>query len=1172
MAREDVSLLEHTSGSCLAPEDSASRVLRTQWLTRDAAARLSVCNALPLEERVHFGALKTAKELYDAIVARYSSPSTSALGRIMLPYLFPELSDFPTVADLMTHLRSSDVRYCTTLKPAFLAANPPPMYIILYYLFTRLPDSLRAVRDRFLALGPTEITLSLREKHLLGAKTSSDTVAASLRGVLPPFSCPPLLLLLPLTSFVLRRSVLRLLLVRGAAAARARGVRVVGGPQAGVVAGVVVGVEAVGAAVEVVGVVEAVEWAKGARVAVVVELVGAEATGLRLVLQLMAAEAVGVDSSNSHASRSIAPLRSFYRCFCRLKDACCTEYGDEQEIPNWSALLRKRVDVFALDFDKINAGIYAMYAGSISADGECYSCVPRVAGVEASALGACESAAACTASAEALHTFTLDSSVSRYFFRDCTTVTPLTAHVSVSLAAPSGAPVVARASTVLPCPAVPSGSLLGLHLPSFYLNLVSNAVLQDELVGTYTPGGERVAICSDSRTGEHLTTFTQRPGSSLTHRPLSRHRGGEFSTRLLDGFCRAEGIAQSFMLPASPQQNGIAERCIDLVMEVDPPPLVEPLEVSYDTSGPAEGGDPAADDTAATRRSPRLETPPGSLPWPSSPHPQHVAVYSGAAGSGDTRDADSGGAGPEVADSRGAESRGAGSGGADSGGAASPSGGGVVGAPAGGSGTGQQQYSRRQETLSPQQLRDWVVRRGRVARASSTGAGGAGGAGAAGAGGARAAGAGAAGGTATAPRRPFFYPQPQSSLPPPDSALCQVLGLPSSTGLTPPLLCPLPDQSQPPLLPGSPLPAPSPYPAQTCSPAKRREPESRLASPDRTDNCACRPCPPHVTGTHTMALRPSSVPLRVALPSPPVSSLPNVLDPESDLARAASPTVTLFLVTVVTDPSFESTVASTLVTELVEFAATRRLDFVASIVTESESVCPPSVGGELALSTITGEYSSQWQTAMDAEMASWKSASTYVDEVPPPWANIVLQRFGFEFSSPQSTPLPTGHSLSAPPSDESVEPSGDSAVVTGFSFSLGSGSVSWRSTRSSSLLGSSCEAEIYVGAVAAHELRWLTYVLTDLGERPRSPPVLYVDNKAMISLCEEQRLKHRTKHIALRYFLARELHQRCQLRLAYVASQANTADVFTKARGSGDHQHFCTAFGLVPTLPHLLVA
>ncbi|CAI7859480.1 unnamed protein product [Closterium sp. NIES-54] len=122
-------------------------------------------------------------------------------------------------------------------------------------------------------------------------------------------------------------------------------------------------------------------------------------------------------------------------------------------------------------------------------------------------------------------------------------------------------------------------------------------------------------------------------------------------------------------------------------------------------------------------------------------------------------------------------------------------------------------------------------------------------------------------------------------------------------------------------------------------------------------------------------------------------------------------------------------------------------------------------------------------------------------------AQQVLQRFGFTYSSPLSTPLPTGHSLSAPPSDESVQPIGPYPELVG-------------------CLISSCEAEIYAAAMAAQELHWLTYVLTDLGEAPRSPPVLYVDNKAMLALCQEHRLEHRTKHIALRYFLARELQQR----------------------------------------------
>ncbi|CAI7888219.1 unnamed protein product [Closterium sp. NIES-53] len=153
-----------------------------------------------------------------------------------------------------------------------------------------------------------------------------------------------------------------------------------------------------------------------------------------------------------------------------------------------------------------------------------------------------------------------------------------------------------------------------------------------------------------------------------------------------------------------------------------------------------------------------------------------------------------------------------------------------------------------------------------------------------------------------------------------------------------------------------------------------------------------------------------------------------------------------------------------------------------------------------------------------------------------------------------------------------VDDSATQRSSQGYTFSLGSGSVSWRSTRLSSVLSSSCEAEIYAGAMAAQELRWLTYLLTNLGERPRSPPVLYVDIKAMIALCQEHRLEHRTKHIALRYFLARELQQCGQLRLAYVGTRANTADVFTKALPPGDHQRFVTVLGLEPTLPHLLTA
>ncbi|CAI7766788.1 unnamed protein product, partial [Closterium sp. NIES-54] len=154
--------------------------------------------------------------------------------------------------------------------------------------------------------------------------------------------------------------------------------------------------------------------------------------------------------------------------------------------------------------------------------------------------------------------------------------------------------------------------------------------------------------------------------------------------------------------------------------------------------------------------------------------------------------------------------------------------------------------------------------------------------------------------------------------------------------------------------PVSPLPAPSPYTGPTGGLAERRAPASRPASPARTASTSrhtSRPRPPAVPGTHQMTLRPSTAPLRVRLPSPPESSLPVLADPASDSLRAASPTVAHLLSTVVTDPSFESTAASALVAELVDFAARCRLDYVASLVAESAFVCPPSVGGECALST-----------------------------------------------------------------------------------------------------------------------------------------------------------------------------------------------------------------------------
>ncbi|CAI7904382.1 unnamed protein product [Closterium sp. NIES-54] len=216
--------------------------------------------------------------------------------------------------------------------------------------------------------------------------------------------------------------------------------------------------------------------------------------------------------TGDRAGQTCGKPHTQHRYFSRLDDAWRSEFGDEAERPRWAELLRYGVAIFDLDYDAILA---AMYALSVSAEGDCYVCVPPDPGIQGATPGASESTLPGTATAKALHTFTLDSGASCCFFRDSTTLTPLSVSKLVRLAYPSGGPVLAHSSTVLPCLAVRSGSLSGLHLPSFSTNLVSIAALQDAMVTTTTPGGHRVSICTCTWTGRHLATFTRRPGSSL---------------------------------------------------------------------------------------------------------------------------------------------------------------------------------------------------------------------------------------------------------------------------------------------------------------------------------------------------------------------------------------------------------------------------------------------------------------------------------------------------------------------------------------------------------------------------------------------------------------------------------------------------------------------------------
>ncbi|CAI7886546.1 unnamed protein product [Closterium sp. NIES-54] len=527
-SKDNVSLFDLASGAVTAPPTTADNSTRSQWLTRDAAARLAIRNHLPLAECAHFGQHRIAQALYNAVVARYSSRATAALGRILLPYLFPELSAFATVEDLVSHLRASNARYHAAVPAEFLDRNPPPMYITLYFIVTRFPDSLRSVRDHFLSLDPTSLTIDLLEQHLLAAETSVVAVGAARGTPRPPFfeGCSPS----PLAPSYASAAAAAVSVPKdvGAASASAKrcsskgkggqgggggsggggggngsggGGSSEGGGGGGTVGGSggsggggggSGGSGGTGGGGTGGGGTGARRVDSGGGQRQQQERRGETPSPQQLREWFLRGESGGscpyVIRTGDRAGPTCGRLHTQHRYFSRLDDAWRAEFGDDVELPRWADLLKSRIAIFDLDFDAI---LSAMYALSVSAEGDCYRCVPPDPGIAAAALGASESGTLPgTATSQALHTFTLDSGASRCFFRDSTTLTPLSAPVPVRQTDPSGGTVVARSSTVLPCPA-------------------------DAMVTTTTPGGQRVSICTCTRTGRHLTTLTRRPGSIL---------------------------------------------------------------------------------------------------------------------------------------------------------------------------------------------------------------------------------------------------------------------------------------------------------------------------------------------------------------------------------------------------------------------------------------------------------------------------------------------------------------------------------------------------------------------------------------------------------------------------------------------------------------------------------
>ena len=111
---------------------------------------------------------------------------------------------------------------------------------------------------------------------------------------------------------------------------------------------------------------------------------------------------------------------------------------------------------------------------------------------------------------------------------------------------------------------------------------------------------------------------------------------------------------------------------------------------------------------------------------------------------------------------------------------------------------------------------------------------------------------------------------------------------------------------------------------------------------------------------------------------------------------------------------------------------------------------------------------------------------------------------------------------------------------------MGGAAISYLSKKQPTIALSSTEAEIMAASIGALEAVYLRTLLTDLGMPVEFPTELYVDNSGAIDWAHDHTTTDRTKHIERRHLKIRELVEDAAIRVKFIGSTDNVADIFTK--------------------------
>lgn len=134
--------------------------------------------------------------------------------------------------------------------------------------------------------------------------------------------------------------------------------------------------------------------------------------------------------------------------------------------------------------------------------------------------------------------------------------------------------------------------------------------------------------------------------------------------------------------------------------------------------------------------------------------------------------------------------------------------------------------------------------------------------------------------------------------------------------------------------------------------------------------------------------------------------------------------------------------------------------------------------------------------------------------------------------------------------------------VTGVLTMLAGGPVFWMSKRQDVVALSTTEAEYIAYGKGAQQAKWVHNFMAEIGYPTPLPSQLFADNKSAIAISENPKFHQRVKHIDIRFHFLRDLVEGGEIKINYVASEDNLADILTKPLGTTLHRRIVGLMGM----------